>query len=240
MDCAPSQSFWSLAHHVFPQQLPGGLHRRRRVLRHLRLPDYSASFCSVCKTGLSASGGSISAGCGALCRHCCCFWLRVSCSDGSCCFPASSAGSAGRWPGARRFSANGFFATNTRYFEPWADYNPLLHLWSLGVEEQFAHVWPLLLLLATRYGVTRPVLRAVIATSLVISIWGTRYAPAVHFYLPGSRAWELAVGGLPAARQLGTGARGDCGRVVGRNTLVLPAWPLAGRPCTQLPRAPRC
>ena len=102
------------------------------------------------------------------------------------------------------FLANVFFATNTRYFEPWADYNPLLHLWSLGVEEQFYLVWPLLLLLATRYGVTRPVLRAVIATSLVISIWGTRYAPASHFYLPGSRAWELAVGGWLAARQLGT------------------------------------
>ncbi len=102
------------------------------------------------------------------------------------------------------FLANVFFATNTRYFEPWADYNPLLHLWSLGVEEQFYLVWPPLLVLAMRYGVTRPVLRAVIATSLVISIWGTRYAPASHFYLPGSRAWELAVGGLLGARQLGT------------------------------------
>jgi peptidoglycan/LPS O-acetylase OafA/YrhL len=100
------------------------------------------------------------------------------------------------------FLANAFFASNTRYFEPWADYNPLLHLWSLGVEEQFYLVWPLLLLLAGRYAVTRPVLRAVIGTSLAISIWGTRHAPATHFYMPAARAWELAVGGLLAARQL--------------------------------------
>ena len=101
------------------------------------------------------------------------------------------------------FLANVFFARVTGYFDVGADYNLLLHLWSLGVEEQFYLAWPILLVLAVRYGATIRVLGAVIAASLAISVWGARYAPLVHFFLPGSRAWELAVGGMLAAWQLG-------------------------------------
>ncbi|HXO66240.1 MAG TPA: acyltransferase family protein [Steroidobacteraceae bacterium] len=104
------------------------------------------------------------------------------------------------------FLANVFFAHAIGYFDPGADYNLLLHLWSLGVEEQFYLLWPVLLVLAVRHRVTIPVLGAVIATSLAISVWGARHAPVAHFFLPGARAWELAVGAMLAAWQL---ARGD-------------------------------
>jgi len=97
------------------------------------------------------------------------------------------------------FLANIHFAHVTGYFDPDADGNLLLHLWSLGVEEQFYLAWPILLVLAVRYGVTRRVLAAVLVTSLLISLWGARHAPVVHFFLPGARAWELAAGGLLAA-----------------------------------------
>ncbi|MFZ1903979.1 MAG: acyltransferase family protein [Steroidobacteraceae bacterium] len=100
------------------------------------------------------------------------------------------------------FLANVFFAHATGYFDPGADYNLLLHLWSLGVEEQFYLLWPILLVLAVRYRVTIPVLGAVIATSLAISVWGARHAPVAHFFLPAPRAWELAVGAMLAAWQL--------------------------------------
>jgi peptidoglycan/LPS O-acetylase OafA/YrhL len=100
------------------------------------------------------------------------------------------------------FLANVFFAHATGYFDPGADSNVLLHLWSLGVEEQFYLVWPLLLLLAVRCGVRTQVLVAVFATSLAISLWGARAAPLVHYYLPGPRAWELTAGGLLAAHTL--------------------------------------
>jgi peptidoglycan/LPS O-acetylase OafA/YrhL len=100
------------------------------------------------------------------------------------------------------FLANMFFARTGGYFDKAAELNPLLHLWSLGVEEQFYLVWPVLLILAVRHGVTLRVLLAVIATSLAISIWGAWYAPTQHFYYPASRAWELAAGGMLAAWQL--------------------------------------
>ncbi len=98
------------------------------------------------------------------------------------------------------FLANVFFAqTGAGYFDKGTESAPLLHLWSLGVEEQFYFGWPVLLLLAVRYGMTMRVLVVVTAISLAISIWGIWHAPIRYFYLPTSRAWELAVGGMLAA-----------------------------------------
>jgi peptidoglycan/LPS O-acetylase OafA/YrhL len=97
------------------------------------------------------------------------------------------------------FLANVFFGHYTGYSDPGADSNVLLHLWSLGVEEQFYLIWPLLLMLAVSHGVVQRVLMAVFATSLAISAWGAWHAPVVHFYLPGARAWELALGAMLAA-----------------------------------------
>ncbi|HTC14781.1 MAG TPA: acyltransferase family protein [Steroidobacteraceae bacterium] len=116
-----------------------------------------------------------------------------------------------RWFGASLlwcapFLANVFFAHATGYFDPATDANVLLHLWSLGVEEQFYLLWPLLLLLAARARVVTPVLLAVFASSLAISVLGARIAPVSHFFLPGPRAWELTAGGLLALRALGGAA----------------------------------
>jgi peptidoglycan/LPS O-acetylase OafA/YrhL len=100
------------------------------------------------------------------------------------------------------FLANLYFARNGGYFDKAAELNPLLHLWSLGVEEQFYLVWPVLLLLAVRRRVTLGVLVGVMATSLGISIWGSWYEPRPNFYLPAPRMWELALGGILAVWQL--------------------------------------
>jgi peptidoglycan/LPS O-acetylase OafA/YrhL len=100
------------------------------------------------------------------------------------------------------FLANIFFAAGgSGYFDPSAVSVPLLHLWSLGVEEQFYFGWPVLLMVAVRRGLTMRVLIVVTAISLAISIWGIWHAPLQYFYLPASRAWELAVGGMLAAWQ---------------------------------------
>jgi peptidoglycan/LPS O-acetylase OafA/YrhL len=102
------------------------------------------------------------------------------------------------------FLANVFFARiGIGYFDTSAQLAPLLHLWSLGVEEQFYFAWPVLLMVAVQRGVTMRALLAVTATSLMISIWGIWHAPSPYFYLPASRAWELAVGGILAAWRAG-------------------------------------
>ncbi|HEY6482162.1 MAG TPA: acyltransferase family protein [Steroidobacteraceae bacterium] len=110
------------------------------------------------------------------------------------------------------FLANVFFARTGGYFDRTAELNPLLHLWSLAVEEQFYFVWPVLMLLAARHGLTMRILLAVLVTSLAISIWGAWYAPRQHFYYPAGRAWELAVGALLAAWQLSAARASDTDR----------------------------
>jgi peptidoglycan/LPS O-acetylase OafA/YrhL len=103
-----------------------------------------------------------------------------------------------KWSAA--FLANSYFAGSAGYFESTSYSSPLLHLWSLGVEEQFYLVWPLLLIAAARQRVTAPVLHALIGTSLAISIWGAWDSPNIHFFRLACRVWELAAGGLLAVR----------------------------------------
>jgi peptidoglycan/LPS O-acetylase OafA/YrhL len=116
------------------------------------------------------------------------------------------------------FLANLYFARNGGYFDKAAELNPLLHLWSLGVEEQFYLVWPVLLILATKRRVTLGVLVGVMAISLGVSIWGAWFAPRPSFYLPVTRTWELALGGILAARQL----RGP--RTTASSVRSIPSW----------------
>ena len=89
----------------------------------------------------------------------------------------------------------------TDYFAP-ADASPMLHFWSLAVEEQFYLLWPVLLLIAIRLGrprVTTILLAAtVLSGSLVACVWLTEVSgPWAYFSLP-TRAWQLAAGGLLA------------------------------------------
>ncbi|MEX1168652.1 MAG: acyltransferase family protein [Chloroflexota bacterium] len=107
-------------------------------------------------------------------------------------------------------AAAALYASNLRFAVQATDYlqselapSPLLHLWSLGVEEQFYLFWPALLLLATRTGSDRRVRVGIVAATVVVasfalSLWlTTASAPWAFFSLP-SRAWELGIGALLA------------------------------------------
>jgi peptidoglycan/LPS O-acetylase OafA/YrhL len=97
------------------------------------------------------------------------------------------------------------FATNielwreTGYFDVAAQQKPLLHLWSVAVEEQFYLLFPPLLLLARGARRRRFLLVALLAAaSFALAAWGVVHAPAATYYLLPARTWELMAGALLA------------------------------------------
>jgi peptidoglycan/LPS O-acetylase OafA/YrhL len=95
------------------------------------------------------------------------------------------------------FVSNFEYLFELGYFDRAAELKPLLHLWSLGVEEQFYVTWPLLLLFAVRRA---RLLAAVIATaSFAAAVLVGRHHPAAAFFLPFTRFWELMVGATLAS-----------------------------------------
>ncbi len=99
------------------------------------------------------------------------------------------------------YLGNVFFAQQARdYFAADVRTNPLLHMWSLAVEEQFYLFWPLLMLLLWRRARSRTTLAAAFAVltvlSLIACVWLTVHSRSVAFYALYTRAWEFGIGGL--------------------------------------------
>jgi peptidoglycan/LPS O-acetylase OafA/YrhL len=81
------------------------------------------------------------------------------------------------------------------YFATAAELKPLLHLWSLGVEEQYYLVWPLALaLFAARPRALPWMIAGLAAASFALNLWLTPRVPSAAFYLPMTRFWELMAG----------------------------------------------
>ena len=90
------------------------------------------------------------------------------------------------------------------YFASDSRLTPLLMTWTLGVEEQFYILFPLLLIGLVRWQKLRilPTLTIICGASFAFSLWGTWHSPSAAYYLLPSRAWELAVGALFACYEI--------------------------------------
>ena len=98
------------------------------------------------------------------------------------------------------FASNILFWRESGYFAAEAEEKPLLHTWSLAVEEQYYVLFPIFLILAWRFGKNRVFWMIVVmaAISLLLSEWGWRNKATANFYLAPTRAWELFAGSIAA------------------------------------------
>ncbi|WP_197427196.1 acyltransferase family protein [Noviluteimonas gilva] len=113
--------------------------------------------------------------------------------------PLSQAQTARSAGASLAFFANVFFQLNTGgYWDAASDEMPLLHLWSLSVEEQFYFLWPALLLF-TR---SRKAMVALALASFALCEWWIAQSSDAAFFQMPARFWELAIGGLVAASSL--------------------------------------
>lgn len=89
------------------------------------------------------------------------------------------------------------------YFDRASGLKPLLHLWSLGVEEQFYLLWPAAVFISfsrrTALGWT---IFAALAISFAFNVWFSNQNPILDFYSPVTRFWELMIGAAIAFAQL--------------------------------------
>ena len=135
--------------------------------------------------------------------------------------------------GGAAFVSNFVLWGESDYFDSAAELKPLLHLWSLGIEEQFYLVWPVVLVLAWRFG-RRPqaVTLGILCASFALNVWTVGTGDAVAaFYSPLTRVWELMLGSILAMLSLQhrVSARGGNWRSLAGAGLLLLAVALIDR-----------
>ncbi|EGV36021.1 acyltransferase family protein [Neisseria weaveri] len=98
------------------------------------------------------------------------------------------------------FSSNILFWLTSGYFETATELKPLLHTWSLGVEEQYYLFFPLIMMLLWKKGraLLVPFMLLLMIASFAASEWAVRHYPTAAFYLLPFRAWELFSGAAVA------------------------------------------
>lgn len=133
--------------------------------------------------------------------------------------------------GGAGFVSNLLLWREAGYFDAAAETKPLLHLWSLGIEEQYYIVWPVLVAALWKRPRGFPILIAALAVgSFALNVYWSAVRPSAAFYLPMTRFWELMAGALLAYAALRrpawmagvtSGARGDVVAAAGALLLAL-------------------
>ncbi len=101
--------------------------------------------------------------------------------------------------GGAGFISNFLLWFESGYFDNAADTKPLLHLWSLGIEEQFYIIWPLLLWLLWKKRFNLLVVSFVLAViSFGLNLYFYKAYPVADFFSPQTRFWELLCGAMLA------------------------------------------
>ena len=116
-------------------------------------------------------------------------------------FPDEMRQLGGHTLAATVFVTNFIFWSEAGYFDTASELKPLLHLWSLSIEEQFYTLWPITLLFFIRCKKPMLLILALAVSSFLLCVFGGLDRVA-NFYMPLTRVWELLLGGLLAAGQL--------------------------------------
>lgn len=136
------------------------------------------------------------------------------------CLPSDAERFARSLSAATLFASNIYFYVTADYFGSALQSEPLVHTWSLAIEEQFYIFFPLVLWLLRRYLAAgeKPIMFALALISFGLSAWLVERDPGAAFYLLQSRAWELLLGALlaigavpPIRSRLAAGLLGSLG-----------------------------
>tara|TARA_Y100000588_G_scaffold392157_1_gene503044 strand:- start:44 stop:1978 length:1935 start_codon:yes stop_codon:yes gene_type:complete len=102
--------------------------------------------------------------------------------------------------GVTTFSSNIIFWLDSGYFDTAAELKPLLHTWSLAVEEQYYLLFPLFMIITIRLGFrwSLTILVIIFFVSLILAHWASFNRPSAAFYLLPARAWEILLGSFVA------------------------------------------
>ncbi|HWO30298.1 MAG TPA: acyltransferase family protein, partial [Candidatus Acidoferrum sp.] len=121
------------------------------------------------------------------------------------------------------FVSNYLFYSQSGYFDRNSETNPLLHMWSLSVEEQFYVIFPIIIYLIRDFSNKARILLLCAATlaSLLYSIWMVFIDPAAAFFLVQFRAWELLIGSLLAINAIPNLVRQWQAELVGAGGIAL-------------------
>ncbi len=108
--------------------------------------------------------------------------------------------------GGASFVSNLVLWSESGYFDNSAETKPLLHLWSLGIEEQFYIVWPFLVWAAWKRNINIfQVIILFFIVSFILNIWLIHTNPVATFFSPLTRFWELLCGSLLALYEIRKG-----------------------------------